>query len=454
MARGLTGLRVLDLSQALSGPYCTTILADQGAEVIKIEPPQGEIFRHMGPYYRGEWSSYFVGLHRNKKGVVLDLKKRSACELFLDLVKVSDVVLNNFRPGVLERLRIPYSLMKDVNPRIIVASITGYGSTGSCQHRTAFDLAVVAASGVLSVTGTEEGELCKPGVPVADLAAGMFAAIGILTALAERNVSGRGQHVDVSMFDTQISMLSYLVSWYTASGEVPKPIGTGHLGLEPYGAFKTKDGLLVWTIGTESFWQQLCEVLGIPEKASDPRFVTAKERHANRSEMKRILEEILATRTTAEWSELMEKAGIPAAPVNSLDQALQEPCVRERNMLVEVDQPRYGKALIAGNPVKMSRTPGESFTPTPALGEHTVEVLEGVLGYSQGKIRHLLQEGAVMQFRPTEAAGHPHRSTSGEGVSASTADGGHRNGPAEVGHPPIGNDSSRSSRDGGKGEND
>jgi len=407
MAGGLTGLRVLDLSQALSGPYCSTILADQGAEVIKIEPPEGEIFRHMGPYYRGEWSCYFVGLHRNKKGMVLDLKKESGREVFLDLVRVSDVVLNNFRPGVLDRLRISYPILEAVNPRIVMASITGYGSEGSCRHRTAFDLAVVAASGVLSVTGTEDGELCKPGVPVADLAAGMHAVIGILTALLERNKSGRGQHVDISMFDTQISMLSYLVSWYTATGEVPKPIGTGHQGLEPYGAFKTKDGLLVWTIGTESFWQQLCQVLGIPEMATDPRFVTAKDRHANRSEMKRMLEEILATRTTAEWMEIMEKAGIPAAPVNTLDKALQEPCVKERNMLVEVDQPRYGKALVSGNPVKLSRTPGEEFTPTPALGEHTVEVLEKVLHYPQSKISRLLEEGAAMQFRPPQESAAP-----------------------------------------------
>ena len=398
-------MRVLDLSQALSGPYCSTILADQGAEVIKIEPPQGEIFRHMGPYYRGEWSCYFVGLHRSKKGMVLDLKKQSGREVFLDLVKVSDVVLNNFRPGVLDRLGIPYRVMEDANPRIIVASITGYGSTGSCSHRSAFDLAVVAASGVLSVTGTEAGELCKPGVPVADLAAGMHATIGILTALLERNLSGRGQHIDISMFDTQISMLSYLVSWYTATGEVPKPIGTGHQGLEPYGAFKTKDGLLVWTIGTDSFWQQLCQVLGIPEMGTDPRFVTARERHANRVEMKRMLEEILATKTTAEWAEIMEKAGIPAAPVNTLDKALEEPCVKERNMLVEVDQPRYGKALIAGNPVKLSRTPGEEFTPTPALGEHTVEILEKILRYPRTKIRGLLQEGAAMQYKPSREEG-------------------------------------------------
>lgn len=400
MTGALSGLRVLDLTAALSGPYCSLILGDLGADVIKIEPPEGEIFRHMGPYYRGEWSSYFVGLHRNKRGIVLDLKKKLGRETFLDLVKASDVVLNNFRPGVLDRLAIPYAVMKDVNPRIIVASITGYGSTGSCQHRSAFDLAVVAASGVLSVTGSEEGELAKPGVPVADLSAGMFAVIGILTALNERNTSGLGQHVDISMFDTQISMLSYLVSWYTAAGDVPKPLGTSHLGMEPYGAFKTKDGFLVWTIGTESFWRQLCRVLEVPDLALDSRFDVVQHRHANRNELRQILEGILSTRTTAEWVALMEDAGIPAAPVNTLDKALQEPCVAERQMLVEVDQPRYGKAHMAGNPVKLSRAADEKFTPTPALGEHTVEVLSSVLGYPRAKIEALLHEGAVMQYRP------------------------------------------------------
>lgn len=401
MTAGLSGLRVLDLSAALSGPYCSLILGDLGADVIKIEPPEGEIFRHMGPYYRGEWSAYFVGLHRNKRGIVLDLKKKLGREAFLDLVKVSDVVLNNFRPGVLDHLQIPYGAMKDVNPRIIVASITGYGSTGSCQHRSAFDLAVVAASGVLSVTGSEEGELAKPGVPVADLSAGMFAAIGILTALNERNTTGLGQHVDISMFDTQVSMLSYLVSWYTAVGDVPKPLGTSHLGMEPYGAFKTGDGFLVWTIGTESFWRQLCKVLEVPELAFDPRFDVVANRHANRKELRQILEDILSTRTTAEWVTLMEGAGIPAAPVNSLDKALQEPCIAERDMLVEVDQPRYGKAYMAGNPVKLSsHAAKEKFTPTPALGEHTVEVLRSVLEYPRTKIDTLLREGAAMQHHP------------------------------------------------------
>lgn len=398
MTKGLTGLRVLDLSAALTGPYCSMILADQGADVIKIEPPEGEIFRNLGPYYRGEWSAYFVGLHRNKRSAVLDLKTEGGLRTFHDLVKKSDVVLNNFRPGVTQKLRIDYNTLSSLNPKIITCSITGFGSEGSMKHRTAFDLAIQAASGVLSVTGTEEGELVKNGVPVADLGAGMFAAIGILTALHERSISGVGQHVDISMFDTQISMLSYLVSWYTASGDIPRPLGTGHLGFAPYGSYKTKDGHLVWAISTDKFWPKLCQALGVPELIDDPRFDVIAKRQANRDELRKILEDILSQRTTAEWMALMEEAGIPSAPVNRINEALEEPCVKERNMLVDLDQPRYGeRARVVGNAIKLSRTPGEDFTPCPALGEHTVEVLSQLLEYPNDIIQQLLDSGCAMQ---------------------------------------------------------
>ncbi|MHB0869991.1 MAG: CaiB/BaiF CoA transferase family protein [Chloroflexota bacterium] len=400
MAKALTGLRVLDLTGALSGPYCTLILADLGAEVIKIEPPDGDIFRNIGPHYQGEWSGYFVAVNRNKRGVVLNLKTDAGREAFHDLVRVSDVVLDNFRPGVLERLGIDYPTLSAMNPRIITCSITGFGSTGAYKHRAAFDLCVQAAGGILSVTGQEDGSLAKVGTPIGDLAAGQFAAIGILSAVAERNASGRGQQVDVSMFDCQISLLAYWVPWFFLSGQVPKPLGTGHLGIMPHGAYETGDGQIAMVIGSEKFWTQLCEVLGVPEMATEPRFATAKKRRENRYELTRIMEEILSTRTTAEWMSRLEEKGIPAAPVNTLDKAFSEPPIQERNMVVSVQQPRAGEVHMAGNPIKMSRTPGEEFSPTPALGEHTTEVLTRLLGYSSERVEQMLKEGAASQFGP------------------------------------------------------
>lgn len=401
MSKGLSGLRVLDLTVALSGPFCSLILADLGAEVIKIEPPEGEIFRSIGPYYQGEWSAYFVAINRNKLGMSLDLKSEAGLAAFYDLVRVSDVVLDNYRPGVLERLHIDHTTLSDINPRVVTCSITGFG-TGVYRNRTAFDLCVQAASGIMSITGDEEGNVCKVGVPIGDLATGEFAAIGILTALLERSTSGRGQHVDITMFDSQLALLSYEVTWHFLTGKVPVPLGTGHKGLEPYGAYGTADGLLVLAIGTEKFWQRLCDVLGTPHLASDPRFGRAALRQENRRELRRIVEEVLSTATTEEWMARLEEAGIPAAPLNSVDRALAEPCVPERNMLVSVDQPRFGRAWMAGNPVKLSRTSGEQFAPAPALGEHTTELLTRLLGYPSEMIQRMLSEGSAVQFGPAE----------------------------------------------------
>ncbi len=402
MAKALTGVRVLDLTGALSGPYCTLILADLGAEVIKIEPPEGDIFRNIGPYYQGEWSGYFVAVNRNKRGIVLNLKTQAGREAFYDLVRISDVVLDNYRPGVLQRLRIDYPILSEINPRVITCSVTGFGSTGSYKHRAAFDLCVQAAGGILSVTGQEDGDLAKVGTPIGDLAAGQFAAIGILAALAERSVSGRGQQVDVSMFDCQVSLLAYWVPWYFLSGVVPKPLGTGHLGITPHGAYRTKDGQIAMVIGSQKFWAQLCQILGVPDMATEPRFENAKKRRANRHELKQIVEEILSSGTTAEWMARMEEVGIPAAPVNTLDKTFAEPIIKERNMVVAVKQPRAGEVHMAGNPIKMSRTPGEEFTSTPALGEHTREVLTSLLGYSAERVQQLLDAGAASQMVAAE----------------------------------------------------
>ncbi len=407
MAKALSGVRVLDLTGALSGPYCTLILGDLGAEVIKIEPPEGEIFRNIGPYYQGEWSGYFVAVNRNKRGIVLNLKTDEGRQAFYDLVRVSDVVLDNYRPGVLERLQIDYPTLSDINPRIVTCSITGYGSNTSLKHRAAFDLCVQAAGGILSLTGQEDGDLAKVGTPIGDLAAGQFAAIGILAALQERNGSGKGQQVDVSMFDCQVSLLAYWVPWFFLGDTVPKPLGTGHLGITPHGAYRTKDGQIAMVIGSQKFWTQLCEVLGVPEMATEDRFATAKKRRENRHELKRLMEEILARATTAEWMAKMEQVGIPAAPVNTLDKTFAEPTISERNMVVAVKQPRAGKVHMAGNPVKMSRTPGEEFTSAPSLGEHTREVLASLLGYPAERVQQMLDSGAASQFHAEEGQEAP-----------------------------------------------
>jgi CoA:oxalate CoA-transferase len=402
MPKALAGLRILDLTGALSGPYCSLILGDMGAEVIKIEPPDGDIFRNIGPHYQGEWSGYFVAVNRNKKGIALNLKTEGGLRAFYDLVAVSDVVLDNFRGGVLERLRIDYDTLSAINPRVISCSITGFGPSGPYGSRAAFDLCVQAFSGILSITGTEDGEPNKVGVPIGDLAAGMFGVIGILAALAERSVSGRGQRVDVSMFDSQLSLLTYWIPWYFLSGETPRPLGTGHMGISPHGAYRTGDGQIAMVIGSERFWRLLCDVLDAPQLTADPRFETQKSRRENRHELREIMEEILATRSTAEWMARLDQAGIPAAPVNTVDKAVSEPLTRERNMVVAMRQPRAGEVHMAGNPVKMSRTPGEEFSPTPALGEHTAEVLGDLLGYSREKIEQLQADGAAVVFEPPD----------------------------------------------------
>ncbi len=395
MSRTLSGIRVLDLTAALSGPYTAMMLGDLGAEVIKIEPLEGEPFRLMGPHFKNDWSVYFVGCNRNKMGLALNLKLAAGLDIFYRLAEQADVVLDNFRPGVLARLKIDHETLSALNPRIITCSITGYGSEGTYRDRTAFDLCVQAASGMLSITGTEDGHLCKVGAPIGDLAAGQNAAIGILGALFERERSGLGQHIDISMFDSQLSLLCYQVSWYATSGIVPKPLGTGHLGIEPHGTYAAADGQLVLMIGTEKFWLELCDALGMAELKADPRFNPIGNRHANRQELRRIIEEVLATKTVAEWIEILVEAGIPAAPVNTLDKALQSPPTRERNMLVQVEQPGWGGAHVVGNPVKFSRTPCEEFAPAPGIGEHTRDILHALLGYSGAEIDRLAGDGVI-----------------------------------------------------------
>ncbi|MBI4639328.1 MAG: CoA transferase [Candidatus Tectomicrobia bacterium] len=396
----LEGIRVLDLTRVQAGPYCSMILGDLGAEIIKIEPPEGDLTRRMPPhFYKGE-SSYFLAFNRNKKSVVLDLKTKDGLQIFYDLVKLSDVVLDNFRPGVMERLNLTYEMLKEINSRIISCSVTGYGETGPYRDKPSYDLMAQALSGGMSVTGEPGRPPVRMGVSMADLAGGMFAVQGILAAYISRQRTGVGQRLDISLLDGQIALMTYLASYYFISGEVPGPQGSGHLSAVPYGAFKTKDSYIV----IAGAWAGLCEVLGIEELATDPRFDTITARVKNKKELEAILSEIFITQTTEEWLKLFDEEGIPASPVNRLDQALADPHVLYRKMILTLEHPLGGTINLAGNPIKMPEVNEESYTPPPLLGQQTEQVLSELLGYSKEKIDRLRNDKIIEPRDPAGAS--------------------------------------------------
>nr|BAL57576.1 formyl-CoA transferase [uncultured Chloroflexota bacterium] len=390
----LSGIRVLDLTRMLAGPYGSQLLADLGAEVIKIEAPGGDPMRHMGPYFaRGE-SAYFLSANRNKKSVVLDLKSDQGRQVFLDLVAVSDVVFENFRPGVMGRLRCDYDTLKTVNPRLIMCSISGYGQTGPRRNQPAFDLVLQALGGGMSVTGEPGQTPVRMGLPIADLAGGMFGALAVAAALHRRNQTGQGAHLDISLLDGQVSLLTYLAQYYLISGQVPQPMGTQHENVVPYNAFATADGYLAVAIFTEKFWAAFCRALEHEEWINDPRFATNEDRRQNRDILNELLAQTFRTRSTAWWMARLQEVGVPAAPVQRVDQVLNDPQVLARKMRITVEHPTIGQLELLGNPIKVDDTPG-TFSPPPLLGQHTRQVLSELLGYSPEKIAGLEQTGAI-----------------------------------------------------------
>jgi len=308
-------------------------------------------------------------------------------------------VYDNFRPGVLERLGADYDTLKAINPRIICCSVSGFGQAGPCKDLAAFDVVIQAIGGGMSLTGEPGMPPMKMGLPIGDLAGGMLAAFAICAALYARQQSGVGQRIDISLLDAQISMLSYYVLNYLLSGEVPQPAGSGHQSFVPYQAFKTKDFYIFVASHRQNHWERLCKILGVPELASDPRFESLSQRVKNRNQLIPIIEEIVRTRPGDEWLELLYHEGIPAGPVNTVDRAVNHPQVLAREMIVTMEDPRRGRLKVAGNPIKMSATPGTSFNPPPALGEHTAEILSQLLGYSDEEIKHLKEKGVIGEER-------------------------------------------------------
>lgn len=391
----LCGLRILDLTQFLAGPFCTQILADLGAEIIKIEPQAGDPTRFLPPHFHKGESAYFLAVNRTKQSMVLDLSIEPGRNVFYDLVKRSDVVIEAYRPGVAKKLGVDYDALKAVNPRIVYCSISGFGQNGPYATRPAYDMIVQALSGGMSLTGEVGGRPVRSGTPIGDLNAGQSAATSILAALWERERSGAGQAIDISMLDVQIAMLSYLGEYYLISGDMPGLQGRGHMSIPTYNAFRARDGRdVLICANTERMWRELCAALEISELVKDPRFETNERRHAHRAELTPLLERAFAQHDCADLLKRFHEHGIPSAPVNSVAEALADPQVVHRRMVRELTHTLGGEIRVLGNPIKFSRSVENEFRSPPTLGQHTESVLREMLGYTTAQIESLRRQGA------------------------------------------------------------
>jgi len=401
MSRSLEGIRVVDLSHVLAAPTVTMYLADLGAEVLHIEPPIGDDAREFGPFagdHDKNHSGYFISLNRNKKGLVLNLKQPKAKDILRELIKISDVIVENFRPTTMRKLGFGWEDLKKINPRIVYCSICGFGqdSLPAYSERPSYDMVAQAYSGLMSITGPEGGPPCRVGSSVGDILTGLQATIGILAALRHRDRTGRGQHVDMAMIDSVFATLENAVARYTISGEIPGPLGGTHPSITPFQGYKTKDGsYVIAAIGTDALFVRFAKVIGRPDLPEDERFKTNPLRTRHREALNGILDPIMMTKTTPEWEEIFEKEGLPYSPINNMKQICEDPHIAYRKMLVDIDQPRVGRMRIAASPIRMSETPGEVYAPAPLLGQHTDEVLKALLGYSDETIAQLKKEGVI-----------------------------------------------------------
>ena len=387
---------VLDLSHALAGPHCSTLLADFGAQVIKLETPgAGDIARAWGVPLPGGENSYFVGLHRNKQGVSIDLKTDEGKALFFRLAEKADVLLENFRPGALEKLGLGYEAVRARNPGIVFCSVSGFGQDGPYRDRAALDLIVQAESGMISVTGEPGSHGSRCGVSVADLTAGMYAAFGILLALRVKERTGEGQRVDVSMLEGQMSLLNVMISAYLADGEIPQPMGTAYKALLPYQTFRTQTRDIALAVGSQKLWKVFCPLIGRPDLIDDPRFATNAHRIRHRAKLIDIIQQVLLTRSYEQWEATFLEAGVPVGAINNVAQLLEHPQVKARGAMVDMVHPRAGPVKMVGVPVRLSRTPGAVRTPSPSLGEHSAHTLRTLLGLPDDEIRRLIAAGVV-----------------------------------------------------------
>jgi crotonobetainyl-CoA:carnitine CoA-transferase CaiB-like acyl-CoA transferase len=378
MTLPLDGVRVVDLTQVMGGPFCTMQLGDLGADVIKVEPPSGDLSRSMGGAQlrmAGDDNAPFFALNRNKRSVVLDLMGERNREIVHALIVTADVLVESFRPGVTKRLGVDYDTVAAINPRLVYASISGFGQTGPYADRPGFDLIAQGMSGLMSVTGEPNGPPVKCGVPIADLAVGLIATNGILAALLARGKTGRGQHIDTSLYESALAMSVWESTEYWATGQAPHAMGSAHRLSAPYQAFRTGDGYITLAALTSGQWQRLCETLDRTALIDDVRFATNAARMANKTALVREIEDALAGRTTSEWVDRMLAAGVPAGPIQDLADVFADPHTHARQMVEEIDHPVAGRVRTLGFPLKLSDTPLSVRRPPPLLGEHTAEVL-------------------------------------------------------------------------------
>jgi CoA:oxalate CoA-transferase len=401
MPRALDGIRVVDLSHVLAAPTCTMFLADLGAEVIHVEPLHGDDAREFGPFAGSGGknnSGYFISLNRNKKSLAIDLKLAKGKKILTDLIKVSDVVVENFRPNTMRKLGFGWEALQAINPRVIYASISGFGqdTLPGYDTRPSYDMVAQGYSGLMSITGPEGGPPCRVGSSVGDIFAGHQAAIGVLAALLHREKTGRGQHFDGAMIDGLFTVLENAVVRYTINGEIPKPLGSAHPTIVPFQSFPTKDDShVIIALGNDNLWKSFCKLIGREDLAEHVKFATNPLRTQHRKELEQVLIPEFRRRSRAEWLELLGKANLPHSPANNVKEICEDPHIAYRKMLVEVDQPGVGKMRIVGSPIRLSETPGEVYAPAPLLGQHSEEVLRKVLGYSVEDIRTLKDENVI-----------------------------------------------------------
>jgi formyl-CoA transferase/CoA:oxalate CoA-transferase len=394
--RPLDGIRVLDFSHALAGPYCTLLLADYGAEVYKLEARGGDMGRGWGPPFAGGISSFFLGLNRGKQGISIDLKQPEGIDLCLKLIDRVDVLIENFRPGAMDRLGLSYEDVQRRNPKLVYCSISGYGQQGPSRDEAAMDLVVQGSSGLLSITGTTDGESVRCGYGVTDVTAGLFAVIGILLALRARETTGKGQYVDVSMLDSMISTMSSNYMYYLGSGVVPRPMGTAFPTVVPYRVIHAKDRAIAIAVGSDKLWSAFCRVIERPDLEKHPDYETNPDRIRNRDELEPVLDEVFRQRMADEWIDRLHGAGIPASLIRNFQEVAEHPQSAVREMFPMMDHPKAGRHRVTGTPVKLSGTPGRPGTPAPLLGEHTVCTLETLLGLDSSSIRALAARGVIL----------------------------------------------------------